>query len=80
MNSPTRLVTFMKSTLLLLFAILAGCAAPAAESAAKRLNILFFTADDMSFDSSGVYGGQANDPVRGARPGKAKQANSPSTE
>ena len=31
--------------------------ASAAEPATNRLNILFFTADDMNFDSSGVYGG-----------------------
>ena len=29
--------------------------------AAPRLNILFFTADDMNFDSSNVYGGPVKD-------------------
>ena len=32
--------------------------------AAKPLNILFFTADDMNFDSSGVCGG----PIRNLTP------------
>ncbi len=34
---------------------------PAAIHAAPRLNILFFTADDMNFDSSGVCGGPIKD-------------------
>ena len=29
--------------------------------AAPKLNILLFTADDMNFDSSGVYGGPVKD-------------------
>lgn len=33
----------------------------AALHAAPKLNILFFTADDMNFDSSGVYGGPIKD-------------------
>jgi N-sulfoglucosamine sulfohydrolase len=37
--------------------MLIGTLANAAEPATKRLNILFFTADDMNFDSSDVYGG-----------------------
>lgn len=33
----------------------------AARGAEPRLNILFFTADDMNYDSSGVYGGPIRD-------------------
>ncbi len=32
-----------------------------AEQSAKKLNILFFTADDMNYDSSGVCGGPIKD-------------------
>lgn len=46
----------MKRTLLLMF-MLVGMFANAAEPATNRLNILFFTADDMNYDSSDVYGG-----------------------
>ena len=43
-------------------AILAALLLPlAALHAAPRLNILLFTADDMNFDSSGVYGGPIKD-------------------
>jgi len=35
--------------------------AQAGEPSAKKLNILFFTADDMNYDSSGVYGGPIKD-------------------
>ena len=43
------------------FLFLAGTLAPAAEPPVKRLNILFFTSDDMNFDSSGVCGGPIKD-------------------
>ena len=48
----------MKPTLLIL-ASLSLALTPL--SAAPRLNILFFTADDMNFDSSDVYGGPIKD-------------------
>ena len=51
----------MKQTLVVLLLILSGHWMPAAEPSAKRLNILFFTADDMNFDSSGAYGGPIKD-------------------
>jgi hypothetical protein len=51
----------MKQTLLVLLFVLSGTVASAAERPAKRLNILFFTTDDMNFDSSGVYGGPIKD-------------------
>ena len=51
----------MKQTLLVLLLILSGNLMSAAEPPAKRLNILFFTADDMNFDSSGVCGGPIKD-------------------
>jgi len=51
----------MKQTLLVLLFVLSGTAASAAERPVPRLNILFFTADDMNFDSSGVYGGPIKD-------------------
>jgi arylsulfatase A-like enzyme len=35
-----------------------------ASALAAPLNILLFTADDMNFDSSGVYGG----PIKGLTP------------
>lgn len=45
-----------------LLVILASLLMPlAALHAAPRLNILFFTADDMNFDSNGVYGGPIKD-------------------
>jgi arylsulfatase A-like enzyme len=48
----------MKTTLLTLALLLL----PLSQlHAAPRLNILFFTADDMNFDSSGVYGGPIKD-------------------
>ena len=40
---------------------LVGEPAAAAERPVKRLNILFFTADDMILDSSGAYGGPIKD-------------------
>ena len=43
----------MKTLLIMLASLLMPLAAL---HAAPRLNILFFTADDMNFDSSGVYG------------------------
>jgi len=52
---------YMKQTLLVLLLILSGNLMSAAEPPAKRLNILFFTADDMNFDSSGVCGGPIKD-------------------
>lgn len=48
----------MKTTLLI-FASLTLALTPL--PAAPRLNILFFTADDMNFDSSDVYGGPIKD-------------------
>jgi N-sulfoglucosamine sulfohydrolase len=51
----------MKHTLLVLLLVLSGTVGPAAESPVKRLNILFFTSDDMNFDSSGVCGGPIKD-------------------
>jgi hypothetical protein len=51
----------MKHTLLVLLLVLSGTVAPAAEPPVKRLNILFFTADDMNYDSSGVCGGPIKD-------------------
>jgi N-sulfoglucosamine sulfohydrolase len=51
----------MKHTLLVLLLVLSGTVGPAAEPEAKRLNILFFTADDMNYDSSGVCGGPIKD-------------------
>ena len=51
----------MERTLFVLLLVLSGHLVPAAEPPAKRLNILFFTADDMNFDSSGVYGGPIED-------------------
>lgn len=48
----------MKSLLIVLASLLMPLAAL---HAAPRLNILFFTADDMNFDSSGVYGGPIKD-------------------
>ena len=53
-----------KSASLLKTALLAtaGLLLPLAQlHAAPQLNILFFTADDMNFDSSGVYGGPIKD-------------------
>jgi len=50
----------MKSALLTLL-MLSGAWANAAEPANRRLNILFFTADDMNYDSSGAYGGPIKD-------------------
>jgi N-sulfoglucosamine sulfohydrolase len=47
----------MKQTLLVLLLALSAVMTSAAEPTAKRLNILFFTADDMNFDSSDVCGG-----------------------
>lgn len=45
-----------------LFAIFSALLIPlAALHAAPKLNILLFTADDMNFDSSGVYGGPIKD-------------------
>jgi N-sulfoglucosamine sulfohydrolase len=49
----------MKTLLVILSALmLTSPLASAAEPATNRLNMLFFTADDMNFDSSDVYGGQ----------------------
>lgn len=49
----------MKTTI---FLILTALWLPLSQThAAPRLNILFFTADDMNFDSSGVYGGPIKD-------------------
>jgi len=45
-----------KKTLLVLLLVLFVNLMPAAEPSAKRLNILFFTADDMNYDSTGCYG------------------------
>jgi len=57
----TNRVMPMKQTLLVLLLVLSGIVAPAAEPPVKRLNILFFTPDDMNFDSSGVCGGPIKD-------------------
>ena len=55
----------MKTLLVILSALmLTGTLANAAEPATNRLNMLFFTADDMNFDSSDVYGG----PIRNLTP------------
>ena len=51
----------MKQTLFVLLLVLSGHLMPAAERPTERLNILLFTADDMNFDSSGVYGGPIKD-------------------
>ena len=48
----------MKPTLTLLAALLLPLTAL---HSAPKLNILLFTADDMNFDSSGVYGGPVKD-------------------
>jgi N-sulfoglucosamine sulfohydrolase len=48
----------LKTSLLTLAAVLLPLSQV---QAAPRLNILFFTADDMNFDSSGVYGGPIKD-------------------
>lgn len=47
----------MKSLLLLFVFLFSFCA----HLAAKPLNILFFTADDMNYDSSAVFGGPIKD-------------------
>jgi N-sulfoglucosamine sulfohydrolase len=51
----------MRPLFLALLLLLSGFVVSAAQSLAKPLNILFFTADDMNFDSSGVYGGPIKD-------------------
>ena len=51
----------MKQTLLALLLALSGTVASAAEPPVKQLNILFFTSDDMNFDSSGACGGPIKD-------------------
>jgi N-sulfoglucosamine sulfohydrolase len=51
----------MKQILFVLLLVLSSDLMPAAEPPAKWLNILFFTSDDMNFDSSGVYGGPIKD-------------------
>ena len=43
------------------FLLLSGATAQPTEPSARKLNILFFTADDMNFDSSGAYGGPIKD-------------------
>jgi hypothetical protein len=47
----------MKSLFLLLAILLSFCA----QLSAKPLNILFFTADDMNYDSSAIFGGPIKD-------------------
>jgi len=51
-----KLILILRGVLVLSAALMC-----AAEPPGKRLNILFFTADDMNFDSSGIYGGPIKD-------------------
>lgn len=51
----------MKPAFLFLLLVLSGNGMAAAEPPARRINILFFTADDLNYDSTGCYGGPIKD-------------------